>query len=307
MKKHTDMKKILISVILVTLSLPGSAFGRRNHATVNFIAFQHLNAHAKAAVNEILQGETFWEHGSYPDDYRLDLLVPLDASLLMTDEDGKPVLKGPDGKPFCYGTDFFVDEKGNNLTTIAHGWYASADFKYVEVPYGECVWYIRQVIGELKNWKKLPQERRFKALVVLAHLVGDMHCPTHIHYTDKWDGNDGKYNVEYGGRSVRYHSAWDTNILVDRYQGGPLDFATSVDPFLSGSLSKSEAGKQLKAVQDGTLEDWCAQISEDVHCVYEIKEGDELTAKKVNDMLPLGRKMVCQAGYRLAKILNDTL
>ena len=300
------MKKTVAFVIALTLCLTGFAFGRRNHAAVNYIAEQHLTSKARAAINEILDGRTLTEYGSYPDDMRLEVLIPIDRSLLMTDEAGNPVLKGPDGKPFCYGTDFFTDPEGNVTTTVAHGWYTTPDNTYVEVPYGECVWYTRQYMNALKNWKVMEKQERFIALVFLAHLVGDMHCPSHLHYTDGWDGNDGKYMVEYRGRQARYHSLWDTDMLVDRYVGGPYDFAYCADPIISGSLSRSDARKLLKETQKGSLEDWCAQISSDCRVIYSIKAGDILTSKTVTDFTYLGRDLVMQAGYRLAKILNDT-
>lgn len=300
-----NMKRITLIIAAMALCLGAGAFGRRNHATVNYIAEQHLSSKARAAVNEILDGSTLTEYGSYPDDYRLEILIPLDSSLVLKDSLGRPVLKGTDGKPFCYGTDFFTDDEGKVVTTLAHGWLADPDSKYVETPYGECIWYARMYMDKLKDWKNMDKQERFVALVCLAHLIGDMHCPTHIHYTDGWDGNDGKYTVTYAGKPARYHSVWDTALLVDRYVGGPVDFAYYADPLISGCLSKSEAKKRMKAIQEGSLEFWAAQVARDVRVVYNVKDGDVITNEMATAFLPLGRDMVMQAGYRLAKVLND--
>ena len=55
------MKKTVAFVIALTLCLTGFAFGRRNHAAVNYIAEQHLTSKARAAINEILDGRTLTE------------------------------------------------------------------------------------------------------------------------------------------------------------------------------------------------------------------------------------------------------
>lgn len=301
------MKKIIFCLAFcacVFQSTDSNAFGRRNHAAVAYIAEQHLTPAARRAVGQIYNGLSLAEYGCYPDDHRLSILVPLDEGEYIT-VDGKPVLKGPDGKPFSYGTNFFTREDGSVWTTVAHGWLADGDFNVVSVAKGECVWAINKYVGELRSWKTNSAEENLLALQMLVHEVGDMHCPSHVHFTDARDRNDLKFDVIYRGKSVRFHSIWDTDILVDRYPGGMTDMAIYADPMLNGSLSRRDAGKYMKGIQAGSVEDWARDVARRCNVTFAVQPGDKLTTEQIDEFSALGRDMVLFAGYRLASLLNE--
>lgn len=299
------MKKYLIILALAVLTgTPSGAFGRRNHATVAYIAEQYLTPAARKAVQEIFPGETLAEYASRADDDRLKIWVRLEEGEYVFDN-GEPVLKGPDGKPFCYGASFKTDPDGSVWSTIPHGWLADESGKRVAVEKGECVWGAEYYAGQLKDWKNMPSEDRRLALHMVVHLIGDLHCPSHVHYTDARDRNDLKYTVIYSGSEIRYHNIWDTNILVDRFPGGPVDFGYYCDPFLNGSLSRAEARRQMKEIQAGTIEDWCLDVSSRLEPVFVPQPGDAITKDQLHEFEVLGREMVRSAGYRLAAYLNE--
>lgn len=303
MKRFT----IILAAIVCLVNIENAnAFGRRNHATIAYIAEQHLSPAARKAVQEIYNGESLIEHAAFPDEDRYKILVELKKEEYIM-VNGAPVLKGPDGKAFFYGAFFSTDDKGKVWSTIPHGWLADNDGNYINVDKGECIWAIEMYTGILINKDKYSAEEVKLALQMVVHLVGDMHCPSHVHFTDKRDRDDLKYNVIYNGKEIRYHNIWDTNILVDRYIGGPLDFAYYCDPLINGSLSRKEAIRRKKEIQKGSIEDWCRDISGRIDPVFEPLPGSTITKEQLQVFGPLGRDMVLRAGYRLAALLNASL
>lgn len=299
---------IIISTLIISLfnCVNANAFGRRNHATIAYIAEQHLSRAARKAVQEIYQKESLIEHAAFPDEDRYKICVPLEEGEYII-VDGAPVLKGPDGKAFSFGAFYSTDDKGRVWSTIPHGWMADASGNYLNVDKGECIWAIKKYAEILRNRKSHSAEEVKLALQMVVHLVGDMHCPSHVHFTDKRDRNDLKYNVIYNGKEIRYHNIWDTDILVDRYIGGPVDFAYYCDPCINGSLGKKEAVRWQKEIQKGSIEDWCRDITSRLDPVFEPDPDSKITKEQLQVFGPLGRDMVLRAGYRLAALLNEVL
>lgn len=281
-----------------------SAWGRRNHAAAAYIAEQYLTPYAREMVGEILKGESMTVYASYPDDFPDKFSVLLERSEYMK-LNGEPIAKGPDGMPFSYGTKFRTDSRGKVWSSVAHGWLATPEGKVVDVPKCECVWHIERCIKELKDYRNQSDSTRLADLLLLIHLIPDMHCPVHVHYTDGCDGNDGKYQVFYRDGQIRYHSFWDTNLLVDRFPGGMVDMAWYCDPLVNGMMPQDKALEQMEAIQSGSVHDWAAEVASRIVSIYDIKENDTLTPALVHDFSILGKDLILRSGYRLAKVLND--
>lgn len=306
MKRFTIISAATLLVLIVNLvnCVDANAFGRRNHATVAYIAEQYLSPAACKAVQEIYNGESLVEYAVLPDEDRYKILVRLEeGEYIMID--GAPVLKGSDGNAFCYGAFFSTDDQGKVWSTIPHGWLADKNGNYVNLDKGECIWAIRKYSDVLRNRQNYTDQEVKLALQMVVHLLGDMHCPSHVHFTDARDRNDLKYNVIYNGKEIRYHNIWDTNILVDRYIGGPVDFAYNCDPLINRSLSRKEAVQRQKEIQKGSVEDWCKDVSSRLDPVFEPEPGSTITTEQLQVFGPLGREMVLRAGYRLAAVLNE--
>jgi hypothetical protein len=301
MKRFIILLAIFLNLIIY---VNANAFGRRNHATVAYIADQYLSPSARNAVQEIYNGESLVEYAVLADEDRYKILVELEKDEYII-VDGAPVLKGPDGNAFSYGAFYSTDDQGKVWSTIPHGWPADNDGKYINVDKGECIWAIKKYADVLRHRENYSEQEVKLALHMVVHLVGDMHCPSHIHFTDGRDRNDLKYNIIYNGKEIRYHNIWDTNILVDRYIGGPVDFAYYCDPLINKSLGRQEALRRQKEIQQGSVEDWCLDVSSRLGPVFEPEPDSTITEEQLQVFGPLGREMILRAGYRLAAMLNE--
>lgn len=295
----------LLAVIVATsaIQVDALAYGTRNHAAIAYIAEQYLTPRARRAVRDIFHGESITQYASSPDLHKATMLIEVDSSECVF-TDGKPCLRGPEGKAFSYGTKFRVDDRGRIWSTVAHGWLADNDSRVRMVPKGDCIWAIHHYEAVLRS-TDATEEQRHEALEMIVHQVGDLHCPCHVHYLDGRDRNDLKFPVVFRRNKVRYHTFWDETFLVAVFPGGMTDMAYYADPLMNGSLDRREAMRQFRQIQQGSVEEWAEDLSSRLEMVMAVKEGDTITAAQVDEFSKLGREMIRRAGYRLAAMLNS--
>ena len=64
--------------------------------------------------------------------------------------------------------------------------------------------------------------------------------------------------------------------------------------------------KQIAEVVAGTPYDWGYQSASASRKVHQVKEGEKLDKRLyLNEYMPLAESQIRNAGYRLAKVLND--
>ncbi len=265
------MKKLnfllLAAALLMTFG-EAQAWGRRVHATIAYIAEQHLTPEAKAKVNEILGGKSMVYYGSWLDDNKPEMLIPV-------------------SRPY----------KGKMERTIPHTFKANEKCKVKHEPQHECIDIIDKSIAQLKHYRDLDDSTRMVAMQCLIHLVGDMHCPAHVLFDDGRDRRIGGFNVVYNGKETKYHKMWDSQIVDVAFAGGVADLAYIAD-------RSDEA--QIAKIQKGSATDWGNDIIDRTKdAVWSVQAGDELDRKFTNAQRELAVDQIQRAGYRLAKVMND--
>ena len=264
----TTMKKIIIILASALICMSADAFTVRNHATVAYIAEKNLNSKARKQVAEILHGNHLYEYSSWPDFFRLSML----------DEKGKQI-----------GHMYAVDENYSPIPLTAHKSAYTA---------------VKEAAERLKNDRRnMTDSARIADLSIIIHLMGDLHCPSHIRFAD--NRNKTVKNVIYNmngkkgaDKKVKYHSYWDDFATNTVYCGGYLDLAQVIDIY---------GKKEIKEFQKGTLEDWCHDCAVSCKDVYNIEDNAKIDRRHVVGDVQLVKIQICKAGYRLAKLLNDTL
>lgn len=259
------MKKTILFIAALATWFGADAFAVRNHATVAYIAEQHLSSKAQKRVKEIFHGENLVDYASWPDYYRLSMLY----------ENGKQVQHMVMVDESFHAADTTPDKSAYNAIL------SSADL--------------------LKNhFDELSDSARITNLSIIVHLIGDIHCPSHFKYADKRNKKVKTVNFQTYGKGkptkIKYHSYWDNFNTDYIFCGGFLDIAAMLDTY---------SKKQIKEIQKGTLADWVYDNAMCCKDVYDIEDNKSIDRRDVVNDAQLAKSQIRKGGYRLAKFLND--
>ncbi len=250
---------VILGLLVSVIDL--GAWGRNGHNAVAAIAEQHLTRKTRKAVEKILEGKSiiYWSNWM---DY---------------------VRKLPDYK---YTTSWHVnyaDADGNLVIAEEHG---------KNGPDG--LWGLKnQILPVLQDRDAHDPEFVRENLKYLIHLIGDIHCPSHIYYADL----DGWMNLTYNGNAVNHHRIWDST-LIDDFNGWAFsDYVYMLD----------RAGKkEIARICEGTPDDWVAECAENCRVIYSWVDSDMVADPEYKlKAVPFAERQIMIAGYRLAHILNE--
>lgn len=149
-----------------------------------------------------------------------------------------------------------------------------------------------KVLQQLKNRKLLSNDEVKKNLLVLFHLIGDLHQPLHVGYAIDRGGNN--IHVNYLGYATNLHSVWDDEII----QHESISTKNCLD--LYNSLTK----EQVDRIKKINTIDWMMQSRSLLDNVYNFSDS------KINDsyskkMKPIIEKQLLYAGLRLTAVLKS--
>lgn len=147
------------------------------------------------------------------------------------------------------------------------------------------------IFNELRHKKVLCTEQVRMDLLVLMHLLGDLHQPLHTGYDEDLGGN--KRAVQYDTLKTNLHYLWDEHIislnhitlqscldLYNSYNGGKVDTINGIHPVL-----------------------WMKETRSFLPMVYDFQEFF-ITKAYLKKAEPIVKKQLLLAGLRLAEILN---
>lgn len=256
------MKKLIAAVSALVFCLSLSAFDARNHAAIAYIAEQNITPRTKAKIAEIFHGEHLYVFSSWPDYYRSTMLI--------------------DKAQIPHGVRLDEQLMPNNSLKSAYPAFLAA-------------------CERLKDYRNRPDSANIADLSIVVHLVGDMHCPSHMYYSGKTVKKVKNVLYSAGGNAskpekISYHSFWDGIAMNKIFLGGFMDIA---------SLSDNCSRKEIREIQKGTMEDWIHESAVNCLQIYDIKENEHIDKDYVIKSTFLSMCQIRKAGYRLAKVLND--
>lgn len=254
------MKKIIfiMAFIAIGFTQSASAWGRIGHDAIAAIAERNLTPKAKKTI------EKYIGHS-----------IICDASWM----------------------DQFRNSQGYEMTTRWHMGTVDADLQSTDAirqPLGDCVEELENAIMRLKNYKEYNDSTVAVNIKYIIHLVGDMHCPSHIRY----GGHKYKVrNLTLFGKKNNYHKIWDSSVLEANHGWSCTEYAEILD---------RATKKEKKAIVAGTPAEWFHDSAKSCQVIYEWAESnDKLGRNFVNGARDLTLDQITKAGYRLAHVLNE--
>lgn len=256
--KMKYMKKILILSVLISLLSgalkPCFAWGKTGHELTGSLAWHYLDDSTRKIVKDYLGNMSFEEAANWMDDVRSNSYFEFQRTWHYVDfERGEKY--NPSGE--------------NDLLKILHS-----------------------AIAKIKNYKTEKKKDVKRALLLIFHLVGDLHQPLHCGYASDRGGNS--IAVTSDVVSGNLHSIWDTDILL--YKKINMDSCLAVYPTLDSSeLARINKINELK---------WVYESRSYLDTVYSFK-NNFLDVQYVNSNSEIIKKQLLVAGLRLAAIFRS--
>ncbi len=154
---------------------------------------------------------------------------------------------------------------------------------------------LEQILDALKNYRSMPDSAVAVNLKCIIHIVGDMHCPGHVFF----DGQK-QFEFKYDGKNARFHAYNDG--AFGRFHRGK-----SADQFCHESCRLTKA--EIKELCSGDMASWieknepifreCYTLLSPTIDYKDLPERNKFRQKEISD------KLIMQAGYRLAHIMNQ--
>jgi hypothetical protein len=152
---------------------------------------------------------------------------------------------------------------------------------------------LETILVELNQRSKHNKQDVKTSLLILFHLVGDLHQPLHSGYATDKGGNS--IRVDFMGTNSNLHRVWDSNIIETQ--------KISMTDCLQHIQGK-------KSVQKGLYEEinilkWMNESRDYLNRVYEFKDNT-IDLNYVLSNKSIIEKQLTLGGLRLAAILHQT-
>lgn len=289
--KRISLTAIASAMLLLANTLPSAGWGQIGHSTIAQVAQDHLTPEAAKALDEYLDGLKLAIIASDADIYRSQWTV--DLGFIPTNPDDARVKWL---KEFDFSTPLNISPWSHSITVdMDFNCYPTdnLDGAYIN----NAAYYIDKLAAELKeNAENMDPYERYKAIAIIVHLMGDMHCPMHIVYLPD-NVVKGHYFVDWKGKQRDMHVIWDGTLWDSYYDWSFRDMAYLVDTASPEEIAEITAGTVYDYAECSARDSWPA--------VSAYTEGDVLPRSYATDMRPLLFSQLRNGGYRLAAIFNE--
>lgn len=247
------MKKICITLLLLFFcNTMLFAWGRKGHSLIAQIAISKLDAKTKQNVLSYLNGMSIEDASVWMDEMRSDR-------------------KFDYMKPYHY-------------VNIRKG------FPIKEVEGDNIINALNQTLSELDNMKSLSNDDVKLRLLMLFHLIGDLHQPLHVGYGEDKGGNT--VQISFFGKGTNLHSLWDSGMI--EYKGLTLEQVLQIDDYEPSELS---------AIKTIDVTSWVRDVRGNLDAVYDFK-SNKIDDLYVDSNYPIVKSQILKAGIRLASVLD---
>ena len=252
------MKKKIVQVLLVFMLITASekvfAWGKTGHELVAQIAFHFLDDSTKNLIKDYLGNLSIEEAANWMD-----------------------------------------ESKGNTYYNFMRTWHyldMEKGEKYTPSSERNILTVLHSAIVELRNYKTIKKKDVKRDLLLLFHLIGDMHQPLHCGYAFDKGGNTVEIKSPFVSGNL--HSVWDTQILEYKNIGldSCLDLYKTYDINTIADFNKID---ELK---------WMYQSRALLDTVYSFQDN-YLDQNYIDNNARIIKIQLLTAGLRLASVLKD--
>ena len=256
---------ILIALFAIIIVFDASAWGGFGHRTIAEIAERNLTPKAKANIEKYTKGTPLADYSVWMDMVRKE------------------------APEYAHAT------RGWHASIVDTNCQTSQEIRDKYRQGRDAVTGILEFEEMFRHREKLCDSVVMFAIKCIVHMVGDMHCPAHVRFTDF--ENQGKFPLKFFGKKSTLHKLWDTSVLTRYHKGWSYkEYAQKLD-----NLSAREA----KRITRGWVEDWLEESGRVVRpIIYDVNKGDSLNEEFMEWAYPMAESQARKAGYRLAKVLN---
>lgn len=254
------MRRVFMLLLATSFTLSASAWGPKGHDVVASVAENHLSKRALKRIEAVLDGESMVYVANWLDN--------------------------------ASHTPEYAYTKTWHYVNVepSEGSYAESQRE----PKGDVVTAVNAIVERLKSGELTREEERAE-LMMLIHLVGDMHCPMHAGHKSDRGGNGTQ--VTYFGKSKNLHSVWDSDIVESAHRWSYTEWQKQIDRLNP---------KQCRAIVQGTPNDWieeCVAIADDVY--RNSATGANLSYDYVAHYASVVEQQLLKGGLRLAALLEE--
>ena len=278
------MKRLLVTLAFVLLSLPGFAWGWP-HRLIAYIGQERCTPATRAVLDRYLD-------------------LPLNNVALWTDH-----FRARPWAPADYS-----DAPNYTFQALEHA--VSVDEKFRPLEHsnrpdgnGEGYGAYLRYYKTLEDYKNQTDSAVVVALKMIVHLIGDMHCPGHILYSfskDKYDpmgggiaGGYGIWQHKYKGKKTTLHALLDgAERIKPELKSNLAEYAAFLDKRFAPIEKESVRGTMADFIQDAArrskvIYTWVTPGQEVDDTFYTEPSHEEVLAY-----------LLAVSGYRTAHILN---
>lgn len=253
------MKRLLISAVFTALALPSFGWGQKGHDVTAYVAECNLNHRTR-----------------------------------------NKVMKALDGRSLVYYANWLDNASHTPEYDYTRTWhYANVDegFTYEtmeKLPSGDVITAVEELTAKLKAGNLAPETEKLY-LMMLIHLVGDLHCPMHAGRRTDRGGNS--VQVKFFNSPRKLHGIWDTDLVEAAHKWGYVDWQYQID-----RMPKSEK----KRVAAGAPREWFDETHALATRIYDdTPEGTVISYDYISKYTPVIERQLMLGGVRLAKLLNE--
>lgn len=254
------MRKLVFTLITALLPSIAFAWGQKGHDVVANIAEQHISKRARAKIERVLDGHSMVYVANWMD----NASHTPDYSYTKTWH-------------YC------------NLD-VANGGYVDA----VKNPNGDMVSAINNIVLRLKSGELTPEQETID-LMMLIHLVGDLHCPMHAGHSYDLGGN--KHKVSFFGRASNLHTVWDSEIVESAHRWSYSEWQMQLDRVDRRTVKSYVLGDPVI---------WFDELAQITTTIYnETHEDAQLSYDYVERFRTTIEEQLLKGGLRLATLLEE--